>query len=38
MPNDAKNLLRIVYVVDDEAMTIYPLDADSPGHIRYKRK
>lgn len=33
-----KNLLRIVYTVEDEPMTIYPLDADSPGHIRYKRR
>jgi hypothetical protein len=33
-----KNLLRIVYTVDDETMTIHPLDADSPGHVRYKRR
>jgi len=33
-----KNLLRIVYTIDDKMMTIYPIDADSPAHIRYKRR
>jgi hypothetical protein len=33
-----KNLLRIVYTIEDNKMTIHPLDADSPAHIRYKRR
>jgi hypothetical protein len=33
-----KNILRIVYTVSNDDMTIHPLDADSPGPIRYKRR
>ena len=33
-----KTLLRIVYTIDEEKMAVYPLDADSAGHIRYKKR